>query len=131
MVDWSRVSGIPQPCGGAGLPSGTRTVLVLGASRSGIGAALALSAIGVDVVLSDRRAAETLDGLEEVLRQGVRRSRTRMCLRRSGRHPGLVIKSPGVPAEAGPVQLAREHGVPVLEASWSWLMRSCPTRSTP
>jgi UDP-N-acetylmuramoylalanine--D-glutamate ligase len=69
-------------------------VLVLGLARSGLAAAAALERRGVEVVRADRELGNDDDvGLVE----GV----------------GLLVKSPGVPAEAPLVVAARERGVPV------------------
>jgi len=69
-------------------------VLVLGLARSGLAAAAALERRGVEVVRADRELGNDEDvGLVE----GV----------------GLLVKSPGVPAEASLVAGARERGVPV------------------
>jgi len=102
--------------GGEGLPQTVRRVLVLGASRSGSSAAVALARLGVEVVLSDRRRPESLPGLDEVFRAGVRFAGEE-TLGEQWPRPDLVVKSPGVPSEATPVQLARDRGVPV----WSEL----------
>jgi len=69
-------------------------VLVLGLARSGLAAAAALERRGVEVVRADRELGNDeeiglLDGVE------------------------LLVKSPGVPAEAPLVAAAREHGIPV------------------
>jgi len=67
---------------------------VLGLARSGLAAAAALERRGVEVVRADRE----LGNDEDVgLVKGV----------------GLLVKSPGVPAEASLVAAARERGVPV------------------
>jgi UDP-N-acetylmuramoylalanine--D-glutamate ligase len=69
-------------------------VLVLGLARSGLAAAAALERRGVEVVRAERELGNDEDvGLVE----GV----------------GLLVKSPGVPAEAPLVAGARERGVPV------------------
>jgi len=90
--------------------------VVLGASRSGIAAAVALKRLGCDVILSDRREPRSLPGVEQALAAGARLVREEDL---SLDWPGadLVVKSPGVPAEAAPVRTARERGVPV----WSEL----------
>jgi UDP-N-acetylmuramoylalanine--D-glutamate ligase len=98
------------------LPEGMRRVLVLGASRSGISAALALARLELHVTLSDRRRHESLSGLEAALRAGVRFVEEEALVDRWP-WPDLIVKSPGVPSEARPVALARERGVPV----WSEL----------
>ena len=67
---------------------------MLGLARSGLAAAAALERRGVEVVRADRE----LGNEEDVgLVKGV----------------GLLVKSPGVPAEAALVAAARERGVPV------------------
>jgi UDP-N-acetylmuramoylalanine--D-glutamate ligase len=82
-------------------------VLVLGLARSGRAAVAALAAQGVAVVAHD--ASETVDGSDvnaevhrgswdDVLLEGV----------------GLVVKSPGIPGTAAPVQAARARDVPVI-----------------
>jgi UDP-N-acetylmuramoylalanine--D-glutamate ligase len=69
-------------------------VLVLGLARSGLAAAAALERRGVDVVRADRELGTDEDvGLLDGM--------------------GLLVKSPGVPAEARLVAEARERGVPV------------------
>jgi UDP-N-acetylmuramoylalanine--D-glutamate ligase len=102
--------------GGQGLPAGIKRVLILGASRSGTGAAVALAAPGREVLLSDRRAAAELPGAHAAFDAGVRFV-PEQTLAVEWPRPDLVIKSPGVPAEAAPVVMAREAGVPV----WSEL----------
>jgi len=102
--------------GGTGLPDTVRRVLVLGASRSGASAALALTNLGLEVILSDRREPASLPGLAAAAAAGAR-FQLEGALEESWPRPDLVIKSPGVPGEAGPVVLARRRGVPV----WSEL----------
>jgi UDP-N-acetylmuramoylalanine--D-glutamate ligase len=109
--------GQPRPTmGGKGLPAGVDRILVLGASRSGTSAAVALARAGRQVFLSDRRPAAELPGLQAVLDVGVGYI-AEGDLVAAWPQPDLVIKSPGVPAEAAPVVLAGKHGVPV----WSEL----------
>ena len=69
-------------------------VLVLGLARSGLAAAAALERRGVEVVRADRELGNDVDLslLEDV---------------------GVLVKSPGVPAEAPLVVAARERGIPV------------------
>ena len=86
-----------------------RQALVVGLARSGRAAAAALARRGVHVVAADSspdadagRLGELgvelqLGTEEEALLEGV----------------DLVVKSPGVPAESGPVAVARRRGVPV------------------
>jgi UDP-N-acetylmuramoylalanine--D-glutamate ligase len=112
----SRHAGPGAGAGGSGLPTWVHKVLVLGASRSGTSAALALAAAGLEVVLTDRQGPESLPSAEEALRHGVRFVPER-SLASDWPAPDLVVKSPGVPGEAAPVQLARGRGVAV----WSEL----------
>lgn len=91
-------------------------MLILGASRSGIGAALALAGSGREVLLSDRRPADELPGVAAALDGGARLI-SEASLASEWPQPDLIIKSPGIPAEAPPVVLARQRGVPV----WSEL----------
>lgn len=98
--------------GGAGLPPSMKSALVLGASRSGLAAAIALAKLGLKVTLSDRKAREALPGLDETRATGI------VFVGQDELVAGwpsvdLVIKSPGVPTEARPVAIARENGVPV------------------
>ena len=105
-----------RPGGKAGLPAGIRSALVLGASRSGIAAALVLADLTVSVTLSDRRERDALPGVETALRAGVRLV-AEDSLAAEWPEPDLVVKSPGVPAEAPAVRRASDAGVPV----WSEL----------
>ncbi len=102
--------------GGGGLPATVRRVLVLGASRSGVAAAAALTGLGLQVVLSDCQDPCVLSGLDQALAGGARFV-AQDLLAAEWPEPDLVVKSPGVPGESAPVQLARRHGVPV----WSEL----------
>jgi UDP-N-acetylmuramoylalanine--D-glutamate ligase len=102
--------------GKAGLPAGVRSALVLGASRSGVAAALALTGLDVKVTLSDRRGPEALLGIDAALQAGVRLVQED-TLAADWPDPDLVVKSPGVPAEAAAVVRALGEGVPV----WSEL----------
>ena len=96
-----------------------RRALVVGLARSGQAAALALAERGVEVVGVDRNpevdAGRLADAGVEV-RLGTDEGATGDV--------NLVIKSPGVPAEAPPVAHARERGIPVwseIELGWRLL----------
>jgi UDP-N-acetylmuramoylalanine--D-glutamate ligase len=115
-MTWERGGPPVAGSGGAGLPSAVRRALVLGASRSGTSAAVALAGLGLEVTLSDRRGPESLPGLEDALRCGVKFV-AEDTLERCWPLPDLVVKSPGVRAEAKPVLMAQEREVPV----WSEL----------
>lgn len=117
---------LPVALGGAGIPAPIRRVLVLGAGRSGIGAALALAGLGLEVTLSDRRDPEALSALRDALTAGARFV-PETALASNWPAPDLVVKSPGVPGEAGPVVLARRHGVPVWsELELAFALLPCP-----
>jgi len=84
-------------------------VLVLGLARSGRAAALALARRGVTVVAVDRSAELDVSELAKAgieLRLGVESERLL-------EGAGLLVKSPGVPAEAPLVQAARKRRIPV------------------
>lgn len=96
-------------------------VLVVGAARSGVAAALLLVRRGASVTLTDRKAAiadrDALDAAGVALELG-------------GHRPGsfsgadLVVLSPGVPIELPELSLARAAGVPVigeLELASRWV----------
>lgn len=99
--------------GERGLPTEVRRVLVLGASRSGLAAAQALSSRGYAVVLSDTSRRDQLDGLE------VLAGRPQVELKLGEQGPDLlegvdlVVKSPGIPSEMPLVRRARDTGLPV------------------
>lgn len=98
--------------GGFGLPPHIKSVLVLGASRSGVAAATALAKLGLAVTLSDRKEPAALPELCAVQHLGVAFVK-QDDLVDAWPEVDLVIKSPGVPAEAAPVSVAREKSVPV------------------
>jgi UDP-N-acetylmuramoylalanine--D-glutamate ligase len=87
---------------------GHRSALVVGAVRSGLAAARALTARGLAVRLHDRRADAVADppiGVELALGDVEPAELLRGV--------DLLVKSPGVPAEAPVVAAARALGVPV------------------
>jgi UDP-N-acetylmuramoylalanine--D-glutamate ligase len=91
---------------GAGLP---RRALVVGLARSGLAAAAALSARGVEVVAADRSPdvdVGRLGGLGVELRLGTEEEALLEGVE-------LVVKSPGVPAESPLVSGARSRGIPI------------------
>jgi len=96
-----------------------RRALVVGLARSGQAAALALAARGVEVVAVDRNPDVDTGRLAAAgveVRVGTDEGATGDV--------NLVIKSPGVPAEAPPVVHARERGIPVwseVELGWRLL----------
>lgn len=100
-----------------------KRAVVIGAARSGMGAANLLSIRGHDVTITDKKSrneiVEALSGL---------RPNVKLAL---GGHPddlfrdaGLVVVSPGVPVSSPVVELARESGAEVigeLELAWRFI----------
>lgn len=101
------------------LPQGP--YLVVGLARSGVAAALALRALGEDVIGLDSGAPEGARQLgEEGVELHVGQGDGRELLERVS----TVIKSPGVPAEAPVIAAARAAGTTVigeLELAWRML----------
>jgi UDP-N-acetylmuramoylalanine--D-glutamate ligase len=96
-------------------------VLVVGAARSGVAAAVLLVRRGATVTLTDQRAAiadaETLRAAGVGLELGGHRAE-------AFTGADLIVLSPGVPVELAEVVRAREAGVPVigeLELAFRWL----------
>lgn len=89
-----------------------KKAVVFGFGKSGQAAASALSALGAEVLVTDKRLGESLKG-EAVLPRGVRLI--------AGRHDqgvadgaDLVVVSPGVPMQISPIQRAIERGTEVI-----------------
>jgi UDP-N-acetylmuramoylalanine--D-glutamate ligase len=101
-----------------------QNVVVVGAARSGVAAALLLAARGARVTLSDVR--KELD--DQSVEPGLRRAGVTLEL---GGHrtetltgADLIVLSPGVPPEQSQVAAARRSGVPVVgevELASRWL----------
>ena len=91
---------------------------------------MALAGLGSEVVLSDQRSPESSAGPRGRAAQRRALSCAKTRWRREWPQPDLVIKSPGVPAEAAPVQRRASAGCR-CGASWSWRTRCCRTPSTP
>ena len=91
-----------------------KQVVVLGMAKSGVAAARVLSRCGATVKLNDRKPEAECEGVEELREAGI----TVIC----GGHPDdlmhagidLVVKNPGIPYEAPPVQAALALGIPVV-----------------
>ncbi len=104
----------PRPA----LPSGP--YLVVGLARSGIAAALALRALGEDVICVDGGNPTGLDALTSA---GVELHLGEQGLELLDR-VSTVVKSPGVPAETPVISQARERGMCVMgemELAWRLL----------
>jgi UDP-N-acetylmuramoylalanine--D-glutamate ligase len=100
----------PEDC--RSLSVGIRRVLVIGASRSGIAAAHALRGLGRETYLSDEKDLRDLPGLEQVLLAGAKFLPGPQGERQL-EGIDLVVKSPGVPAEAEVVRAAARRGIPI------------------
>jgi UDP-N-acetylmuramoylalanine--D-glutamate ligase len=90
-----------------------KKVTVVGLARSGAGAARLLSLMGARVTVTDKRSRDDLSGIAGGLGPSVR-----LAL---GGHPAevftgadLIVVSPGVPLEIGPIASARAKGIPVI-----------------
>ena len=83
----------------------------MGASRSGVSAAVTLARSGLAVILSDRRPRELLK-IDEAERMGVSLASEEDALGLLAR-VDLVVKSPGVPGEVPLVLEARRRAIPV------------------
>jgi UDP-N-acetylmuramoylalanine--D-glutamate ligase len=81
-------------------------VLVVGLARSGRAAVLALRARGVEVLAYDADTDTDVAGIDAAIRLGDWDDALLEGV-------GLLVKSPGVPAEAAPVVAARGLGIPV------------------
>ena len=87
-------------------------ILVIGASRSGVSAAVVLARLGKAVTLSDRRPLTQLSSAEEAAREGIAFASEEGALTLLP-SIDLVVKSPGVPGEIALVSEARRRGIPV------------------
>jgi UDP-N-acetylmuramoylalanine--D-glutamate ligase len=94
--------------------------LIVGLARSGVAAALALRAMGEDVIGLDTGSPTGLDALASAGVELHLQERGVALLERVQ----TVVKSPGVPAEASVIERARAHGTLVigeLELAWRLL----------
>jgi UDP-N-acetylmuramoylalanine--D-glutamate ligase len=96
-----------------------RTVLVVGAARSGVASARFLLSRGARVVLTDKQDQRALSAtLAPLLKQSEARDRLRLEL--GGHRPetfrncDLVVVSPGVPLSLPAFQQSRNSGIPVI-----------------
>jgi len=91
-----------------------KRVLVVGAGKSGLAAALFLRARGAQVALSDSRSAEALaKELPALLEAGIMvetGSHGLLTFRRQD----LIVVSPGVPADTPELKMVRSFGMPII-----------------
>lgn len=99
------------------------SIVILGGGESGLGAALLARDKGFQPYVSDRSQLkesyrkELLEAQIPIEEGGHDRQRLEQA--------ALVIKSPGIPREAPPVQWAREKEIPLL-SEVEWAYRYCP-----
>lgn len=92
-----------------------KTVLVIGAARSGIAAAELLLAAGAKPVLTDQKPAEAFEGrLDHLASAGCRLIFEADPVALLDHQPDAVILSPAVPQEAPVVQEAAKRGIPCM-----------------
>ncbi|CAM3532106.1 UDP-N-acetylmuramoyl-L-alanine--D-glutamate ligase [Paenibacillus lupini] len=91
-----------------------RRVVVLGLARSGVSVAKVFHALGAEVIVNDKKERELCPEADELTALGI----SVLC----GYHPddlvtsetALLVKNPGIPYTAGPVQQAEAHGVEIV-----------------
>ncbi len=90
-----------------------KKILVVGLARSGVGAANLLSELGAHVSVTDKQSESVLQDKMEKLLPGIRVV--------AGENPqelfdaaDMIVISPGVPQNIGPLQHAKAGGVPII-----------------
>ncbi|QAY65421.1 UDP-N-acetylmuramoyl-L-alanine--D-glutamate ligase [Paenibacillus protaetiae] len=91
-----------------------KRVVVLGLARSGVSVAKVFHALGADVTVNDKKEREQCPEADELVALGI----SVLC----GYHPddlvtaetALLVKNPGIPYTAEPVQQALRHGVEIV-----------------
>ena len=90
-----------------------KKVTVVGLAKSGVGSANMLAALGAQVTVTDIKPEDALEEYVQQLSPAVRRF--------LGAHPAdiflgadMLIVSPGVPLDIGPLAAARAAGIPVI-----------------
>lgn len=91
-----------------------RRVVVLGLARSGVSVAKVFHALGAEVIVNDKKERELCPEADELTALGI----SVLC----GYHPddlvtsetALLVKNPGIPYTASPVQQAETHGVEIV-----------------
>jgi UDP-N-acetylmuramoylalanine--D-glutamate ligase len=90
----------------------SKTIIVLGAAESGVGAALLAQAKGHTVFVSDRGAIQA-DYKEKLTQAGIEFEENQHTLDRI-LQADEVIKSPGIPEKAPVIKALRERSIPVI-----------------
>lgn len=91
-----------------------KQIVVVGLAKSGVAVAKLLHRFGAQIIVNDKKAREESSGIEELEELGITVI--------TGYHPddlihtgvSLVVKNPGIPYEAEPIQKAIELGIPVI-----------------
>jgi len=90
-----------------------KKIIVVGLARSGVGAANLLASLGAKVTVTDNKGPQHLDKFIKALDPGVS-----LAL---GNHPpelfesaDLIVISPGVPPDIGPLEAARHKGIRII-----------------
>jgi UDP-N-acetylmuramoylalanine--D-glutamate ligase len=99
-----------------------KKILIFGLGRSGVGAANLLADAGADVTVTDRKPEEDIRDYVQRLSPSVKRCLGGYPERMNG--TDLVVVSPGVPLEIGPLAAARDRGIKIigeLELAYAFL----------
>jgi UDP-N-acetylmuramoylalanine--D-glutamate ligase len=95
-----------------------KTVLIVGAARSGIAVARFLLASGDRVILTDKKSSEALPTVASLLESAASPNELRLELgghrEESFRDCDLVVVSPGVPLKMPVFEISRQAGIPVI-----------------
>jgi UDP-N-acetylmuramoylalanine--D-glutamate ligase len=91
-----------------------KRVLVVGLGKSGVASALFLASRGARVTVSDAKSEELLrHEIPALLDRGIT-VETGKHGERTFRDQELIVVSPGVPANVGPLEQARRLGIPII-----------------
>ncbi len=92
-----------------------KKVLIVGLGKSGLSAARWLAAQGALVTVSERKEAHTLEAAlrQETLELGIELE-TGPHREETFRASEMIVVSPGVPIDLGPLGAAKEMGIPVI-----------------
>jgi UDP-N-acetylmuramoylalanine--D-glutamate ligase len=104
-----------------------KQIIVLGLAKSGLAVSKLMAELGAEVIVNDRLPEESLKHVDELRGLGIKVI--------AGGHPAnlihqgidLVIKNPGIPYTADPVQKAIELGIPVItEVEFAYCISEAP-----
>lgn len=104
-----------------------KQIIVLGLAKSGFAVSKLMAKFGANVIVNDRLPEESLKNLDELRSLGVKVI--------TGGHPDdlvhqgidLIIKNPGIPYTADPIQKALQLGVPVItEVEFAYQISAAP-----